>query len=210
MERKLETLVISRLTNQTDVSDTDEVQIIKQYQWLKGYNPVVTARLNYSQEDLKLQFKVYEKNPIRTYRNMNDPVYKDSCIEFFFQPTPDSDQRYMNFEFNANGAILLQIGADRYDRFPITINPALFHILSTTDQINDKGEVYWELSFSISWVWVQSYFSDFRAVPGKRIRGNFYKCGDDTTYPHYGTWSEVHSNKPEFHSSCDFGILYLE
>lgn len=46
----------------------------------------------------------------------------------------------MNFEFNANGAILLQIGADRYDRFPITINPALFQVLSTTDQINDKGK----------------------------------------------------------------------
>lgn len=116
----------------------------------------------------------------------------------------------MNFEFNANGVILLQIGADRYDRFPITINPALFHVLCTTDQINDKGGVYWELSFSISWAWVQSYFSDFRAVPGKRIRGNFYKCGDDTTYPHFGTWSKVHSNKPDFHRSCDFGILYLE
>lgn len=74
----------------------------------------------------------------------------------------------MNFEFNANGTILLQIGADRYDRFPITINPALFRILSTTDQINAKGEAYWELSFSIPWAWVQSYFPDFRAVPGKR------------------------------------------
>lgn len=48
MERKLETLVISRLINQTDVSVTEDFQIIKQYQWLKGYNPVVTARLNYS------------------------------------------------------------------------------------------------------------------------------------------------------------------
>lgn len=84
MERKLETLVISRLINQTDVSVTEDFQIIKQYQWLKGYNPVVTARLNYSQEDLKLQFKVYEQNPIRTYRNMNDPVYMIAASSSFF------------------------------------------------------------------------------------------------------------------------------
>jgi len=205
-----ENLVIPRLTNQTDASDTEEVQIIKQYQWLNGYNPVVTVRLNYSQEDLKLQFKVYEKNPLRIYKNMNDPVYKDSCIEFFVQPTPDSDQRYLNFEFNANGAVLLQIGVDRNNRFPININPALFLIQSTADQINDKGEVYWELSFSIPWAWVQSYFPDFQVVPGTRLRGNFYKCGDDTIYPHFGTWSRVHSNKPDFHCSSDFGVLSLE
>jgi len=35
---------------------------------------------------------------------MEDPVYKDSCVEFFVKPKPDKG--YFNFEFIAVGTLL--------------------------------------------------------------------------------------------------------
>ena len=37
--------------------------------------------------------------------------------------------------------------------------------------------------------------------------GNFYKCGDETEFPHYGMWSEAVSDTPDFHRPECFGRL---
>ena len=39
-----------------------------------------------------------------THRTYGDPVYRDSCVEFFIQPKPG--RGYFNFEFNCGGAFL--------------------------------------------------------------------------------------------------------
>ena len=47
------------------------------------------------------------------------------------------------------------------------------------------------------------------SMPGKLIRANFYKCGDDTAYPHYGMWRPFQSDKPDFHRPEEFGEIWL-
>ena len=42
------------------------------------------------------------------------------------------------------------------------------------------------------------------------MKGNFYKCGDDTKYPHFGCWNEVVWEEPDFHRPECFGDLILE
>ena len=39
------------------------------------------------------------------YTHFNDPVFKDSCVEFFFNPFPEHREEYFNIEFNAIGVI---------------------------------------------------------------------------------------------------------
>ena len=39
---------------------------------------------------------------------------------------------------------------------------------------------------------------------------NFYKCGDDTTKPHYISWNPVKSINPDFHRPEHFGILNFQ
>ena len=46
-------------------------------------------------------------------------------------------------------------------------------------------------------------------VPGYTFWGNFYKCGDDTSIPHYGSWNPIALPAPDFHCPVHFGTLIL-
>lgn len=171
--------------------------------------PDTQVRTAYTADRLHLCFRVYEPRPTVRYRRTNEPVYRDSCVEFFVQPCPDDDGRYLNFEFNAAGTMLLGLGEGRGDRQYLDgVEPAAFRIRTAVDRTDERdGRVYWELEFSVPFDWLQSLFPAFSPSPGRRMRGNFYKCGDDTPQPHYGSWSRVTSAQPDFHRSCDFGEL---
>ena len=57
-----------------------------------------------------------EKDPLRTYTKMNDPVSLDSGMEAFLSFWADHTPLYVNVEMNANGAALMQYGTERADR----------------------------------------------------------------------------------------------
>ncbi len=50
-----------------------------------------------------------EKNPLRVYEKNQDPVYRDSAMEAFFQFDSERERNtnalYLNLEVNANGAL---------------------------------------------------------------------------------------------------------
>ena len=181
-----------------------------------AYNavPKTEVRLWQTKTGLHIGFRVWETTPRTVWRQHNEPVYKDSCVEFFLQPCPGSDPRYVNFEMNAAGTLLLQIGSDRNDRqflapdcfsrFAIQVSGA-----SLPQEQDPTAEPYWQVTYAIPFEWLTSLFPDFHPVSGQEMRGNFYKCGDETTSPHYGCWSPVTSAQPDFHRSCDFGLLVL-
>ncbi|KRE73822.1 carbohydrate-binding family 9-like protein [Paenibacillus sp. Soil750] len=183
---------------------------IDHYFWLdNGYTPTVKAKLLYTSECIHLHYNIYEANPTILYHTMNEPVFKDSCVEFFFQPLPESDPRYLNFEMNAAGTLLLKLGSDRNDRTYLqNVDPALFLIHTSTGCYDPIANMsYWQLEISIPFDWIQTMFPDFRPETGRTFRANFYKCGDETPLPHYGCWNRITSSVPDFHRSCDFGEL---
>ncbi|MDF2939313.1 MAG: diguanylate cyclase [Paenibacillaceae bacterium] len=163
---------------------------------------------------LHVKFQVWESKPRTVWQHHNEPVYEDSCVEFFLQPCPASDNRYVNFEMNAAGTLLLQIGTDRsdrqfldpsgYTRFAIEVSGAFPPV-----KHSPSADPCWEAAYTIPFDWLTSLFHDFRPTPGWEMRGNFYKCGDRTASPHYGCWSPVTSAQPDFHRSCDFGRIIL-
>lgn len=183
---------------------------LEHYLWLdNGYAPEVKAALCWTPERLHVRFTVRETNPVVRYRKINEPVYKDSCVEFFVQPCPGADPRYLNFELNAAGTLLLKLGANREDRlFLEDYEPGLFRILPS-DQTRSPRD-FWTLELSIPWEWLQGLFPEFHPERGRTFRGNLYKCGDETPLPHYGCWSRVTSGTPDFHRSCDFGLFILD
>jgi hypothetical protein len=177
---------------------------IANYLWERqegAYRPEAEARLYYTEEGLHLRFRVYEADPKAEFRRRNDPVYRDSCVECFLQPMPESDPRYFNFEFNAAGVLFLGFGSDRDRGFPPEPE-ALF-------AIEARPGFPWELEFTIPFRFIRSYFPDFRPTTGGALRANFYKCGDDTDAPHYASWHPVRSAEPDFHRVADFGTLRL-
>lgn len=180
-----------------------------------GGLPQTEVGLWQSATGLHLRFRVWEATPRIACLHHNEPVYEDSCVEFFLQPCPGSDPRYVNFEMNAAGVLLLKLGGGRNDRqFLAPAEFSRFAIevsgpLRRRNLLLSSEEPCWETSFSIPFDWLGSLFPDFRAAPGWEMRGNFYKCGDRTPSPHYGCWSPMTSAQPDFHRSCDFGLLVL-
>src|SRR4030042_5263739 len=94
---------------------------INHYLWLdNGYKPHVEVRLSYSPQNLYVHFDVFEAKIRVRFTQFQDPVYKDSCVEFFVDPFPEKKVGYINFETNAVGAMLVAIGPDRSRRTPVT------------------------------------------------------------------------------------------
>ncbi len=183
---------------------------LEHYLWMdNGYRPEVTAALGWTPERLYVRFNVRESEPTVRYHKINEPVYKDSCVEFFLQPCPGSDPRYLNFELNAAGVLLLKLGSGREDRVFLNAGEADIFKIRAGAGIPGEGACCWTLEFSIPWVWLKTLFPDFRPERGTVFRGNLYKCGDETPLPHYGCWNLVTSPTPDFHRSCDFGLLEL-
>ena len=56
---------------------------------------------------------------------------------------------------------------------------------------------------------IKGLFGKADFSPGDVLRGNFYKCGDDAAFPHYGMWSPVLTGEPDFHRPEYFGELAL-
>ena len=173
------------------------------------YFPKVQVRTYYSNDSLHVQFRTFEQSPTINYYQLNDPVCKDSCVEFFFQPNPAVDQRYLNFEINAAGTLLLGLGTDVRDLVFLTeLDTDSFQIKPTIGLTDpESGQTYWELVFRVPFQFINSLFPDFRAESGAIMNGNFYKCGDETPSPHYLSWNRVTSETADFHRTSDFGQL---
>ncbi len=186
------------------------------------YKPETKAKLFYTDTHFHIFFKSYEDEITIKYFNMDEDVYKDSCVEFFIKPNPDKDNRYFNFEMNAIGTLLLGLGVDRHDRERIKLNNPfeVFGISTsvtkdTVDSYNNAiqsccNSKFWTVEYSIPFTFVEKYFGKLNIKSGYRLEGNFYKCGDETKYPHYGCWNPIKISSPDFHKSEFFGDLVLE
>lgn len=180
-------------------------------QYLEGpntYRPKAEARLARDDQALYVRLQVAEKDPLITWQRHQDPVYKDSCLEFFVQPNPGLSSRYLNFEFNAAGVVLSAFGEGRHDRIPLTaadldalvIEPRLAAGTQTSDQ-----PPFWQIVCRIPRTLLEQTCGPIDWQAGHVMMGNFYKCGDQTAEPHYGCWNLV--KKLDFHRPEDFGRL---
>lgn len=184
------------------------------YPWEENeYKPLTEVKLVYSYTRFYINFKVYEKKVETKYNNMNDPVYKDSAVEFFFNPNPEHDNRYLNFEINSSGALLLGIGSSREDR--VIINEEIFDEFNIKTTVYecieaDCDKEYWKVTFEIPFNFIENYYGRVDFKCGKIVKGNFYKCGDQTKFPHFGCWSRIETPYPDFHRPEFFGELILQ
>ncbi len=179
---------------------------IDTYRWLPGYTPAATAQLVYIEGvGFILRMACAEAEPRAVYTAYNDPVYTDSCLEFFADWLGDG--RYINMEMNARGALLSCVGTGRADRTPIR-DLTGGHVFPVTGERTADG---WSVTSLIPCSLLQSILGvealDFPT--GYTFRGNFYKCGDETAIPHFGMWHPVCADQPDFHRPADFGEMYL-
>lgn len=172
---------------------------------VEDYRPKTYFKMYLGEDGFHLFFKSYETKIRAVNRELNSRVCEDSCMEFFFNPNPDKDDRYMNFEMNPIGTLLLGFGKDRYDRINIgDVDLEKMNIKAVID------EEFWSLEYVIPLDFIKRYYGDLVFSSGHVMKGNVYKCGDKTEHPHYGCWNSIDLEKPDFHRPEFFGDFIIE
>ena len=161
------------------------------------------AQVCYDDENLYVRLSAAETNIRAELFGLLDQICEDSCLEFFFCPIA-SDSRYFNIECNPNGCLFLGFGNNVQNLMRlIPENPPIQPVVKrTTDG--------WETVYAVPYTFIRQFFPDFSPAPGTQMRGNFYKCGDETVQPHYLCWNPVPMQNCAFHNPARFGILRFE
>ena len=175
------------------------------------YKPDVNFRIAHDDSLLFLKYYVKENHVLAKNINPNSAVHRDSCVEFFVDP--DQSGNYYNFEFNCIGTTHLAYGPSRSSRTFIPSKLISNNIKTWSTLGNDpfdekSGNFEWEMVIVIP----ASIFTYNEGLNFSKLisNANFYKCGDDTTKPHFLSWNPVKSPKPDFHRPEQFGVLNFQ
>lgn len=172
------------------------------------YQPSAQFKIAHTVDGLLLLYQVKEKHVKAEYRNTNDPVYKDSCVEFFLS---FDGNNYYNLEFNCLGTALIGYGnATKEDRRRLA--KSTIEELKSFSSIKAKtiasGDTEWRLLLNIPFTVFDADAID--SLAGVRCTGNFYKCGDELPLPHFVSWNPIDHPTPNFHLPRFFGeLLFL-
>jgi hypothetical protein len=174
------------------------------------YRPDVKFSTGYTENELLLKYYITEDYFKAEMTETNQPVYEDSCVEFFVSPA--NDGIYYNFEFNGIGTCLMGAGTGRNDRKKISPDVIALIRRKTSPgkaPVNErKGRYSWAITIAIPYrVFMHHNIGD---PEGQTFMANFYKCGDKMTVPHYLTWNPIKTAKPDFHRPEYFGLLKFE
>lgn len=169
----------------------------------------------YDDRTISLMFRVEDQYVRAVAKADQGPVWEDSCVEFFFTPGPDVTQGYFNLEINCGGTLLFhfQPGTGR-DRIIIPRKECSqirrIHSLPIRVDPEIQEPVTWTVGVCIPLALLKPYFPLVWPAPGVEWRGNFYKCGDKSSHPHWLTWAPVLFPKPNFHLPRFFGCLEFQ
>ena len=166
-------------------------------------------------EGIHLRFDVADQYVCCRQSQHQGPICTDSCVEAFLQPVPEKG--YFNFEINPAGMIHASYIYD--NRRTSTgfegvsyLSPTQLEQIKLTPVFDQpfENEITEPLSWSMT-VWIPvSIFEDFLGPMGisdqTRWRGNFYKCADASSHPHWLSWQSV-GEQLSFHKPETFGSL---
>ncbi len=174
-----------------------------------AYLPITVVDVARTDKNLYLRYFVKGYSLKASYGEDGSPVFKDSCVEFFVQP-PDGSCKYMNFEFNCIGTCDASYRQSCDEKK--SLDPDQFASIRRYSSLEVKpfeektGIHSWELIVSIP---LELMGLNPQKLPEK-IRANFYKCADETQYPHFLSWAPIPLPEPNFHCPEFFGELYFK
>lgn len=176
------------------------------------HRPLTQARFCYWEDRLYGLFSVHDRYVRSVHTAFQSHTHRDSCVEVFLQPR--SDLGYFSFEFNAGGVYAaLYITdptrvADSFKAYQHLTEEDVkqVRVVSSLPAVIESEitePVDWTLGFEIPLITFEAYLGKMPALAGQSWRANVYKCGDETSHPHWASWAPV----PElnFHLPESFG-----
>ena len=181
-----------------------------------GHQPETRFKLQYDDRGLYGLFSVRDRFVRCVAERFQDMVCCDSCVEFFVRPAVGLG--YINFEFNASGILLAQHITDRRrrpgtdDARPLTEEEIagirIYHPPPDRVEPEIPEEPRCEVGFFLPLELFEKIQHAPIPVSGTVWRGNVYKCGDQTSHPHWASWRPV--RRVNFHEPDCFDILEFE
>lgn len=177
--------------------------------------PKTQVKIAYDDSAVYVIFRVEDKYVRAVTAEPQGMVCTDSCVEFFFTPGPDVSQGYFNLEMNCGGTLLLYHQKAR-DKETVAVPKAdysqiaIAHSLPRIVDPEITKPITWTVECRIPIEFLKKYCPVTAPTPGVVWRANFYKCADDTSHPHWLTWSPIDRPKPDFHQPEFFGVLKFE
>jgi hypothetical protein len=186
------------------------------------HHPRASAKLLYDDTGMYAAFHVQDRYVVCRHTQPQDPVCTDSCAEWFVQPNPE--RGYFNFELNCGGAMLLYYVTDptRTDGGGIKgfepVGPEwlrtirIYHSMPEIVDPELPGTAERPIEWTVEYFVPNKVFEAYTGPlvpPGERQwRGNFYKCADKSSHPHWGSWSPIGAalnfHVPEHFAAIDF------
>lgn len=219
-QERINTLLIKDVQHKGDIDlesaeelleSSTEFQSIETINWAEyPYKPEVRFKIAYCQNQILLKYYVKEETILAKEIKINGDVYKDSCVEFFI--STQKDRPYYNFEFNCIGIPSVGYGQARENR--VSINPEILKLIKTKSSLGNQpfeektGGYQWEMMIIIPKECL-TYDKDIE-LKGLHAKANFYKCGDETSKPHFVTWNPIHTKSPDYHQPTYFGVIGFE
>ena len=182
-----------------------------------AHRPRTRARLLHDARGIHGIFQVQDRYVRNVATEYFGEVWKDACVEFFAQPKPDAG--YLNFEFNGGGAFLCCYitdstrapdGFKKFVRLPPEIGKQI-HVRSSLPRVVEPEitePMTWTLQFFITFSVLEKYAGPLGEVSGQTWRGNFFKCAETNSHPHWAAWSPV--DELNFHLPRCFGQIRFE
>ena len=160
-----------------------------------------------------MYFRVNDRYVRAVAENYHDDVCRDSCVEFFFTPGPDVAVGYFNVEINCKGVMLLHHQPVPWEnQVPLALEDCrqvkIWSSLGAGTVDPEIAEpLTWEIKCSLPYEVLSRYAPVSKPAPGVVWRGNFYKCGDETSHPHWINWAPITGEQVTFHMPEFFGEL---
>ena len=177
------------------------------------HKPKAQAKMVYDCDNLYITFKVQDNFIKATRQNNQDDIWNDSCVEFFF--SHDIHKGYLAIEMNCSGAFLLYYKAD--PQTPNTLftqeecnRVEVFHSMPKPVDPEVQEPTTWVVEYKLPLDLCNEYLNIGKPEPGSFWHGNFYKCADECSKPHWFTWSPIDWPTPNFHKPEFFGRLMFE
>jgi len=181
------------------------------------HHPLVQFRMLYDAAWVYVLFRVEDRFVRCVQTEFNGPVCRDSCTEFFVEPR--AGKGYFNFEVNCGGTMLCYYIEDA-TRTPtgfvksVALTPEegaqvrIYHSVPSVIEPEIAEATTWFNEIHIPLAMLEGHVGPLGDPAGQVWRANLYKCGDDTSHPHWGTWAPIEGES--FHVPQYFAELRFE
>jgi hypothetical protein len=177
----------------------------------------VEAKSLYDEHSIHVFFKVSDRYVRAVHTGYKAEVWKDSCVEWFVQPKVDKG--YFNFEVNCGGSLHVSYveNPSRVDKklkkstplpFDTGKNVEIFHSLPAIVDPEIMDPVPWIVKLRVPFAVMEPFVGPLGNPAGQAWRANFNKCADQSSHPHWATWSPV--TELNFHRPWEFGEIRFE